>query len=185
MSDKREQLVVTALGLFLEHGYHATGIDRIVAESGVAKMTLYNHFESKDELIAAALQRMDEQWSTRVDTYLTHIGGSPRDRLLAVFDLHTQWYCEDDFHGCVFLKASHEYTDPAHPMHAFAAEHYQRLRERLAGLAKAAKAKRPDTLARQLVLLLIGATSQALLDDDRSSATQAREVARVLIDAAV
>ena len=59
---RRDHLVATALALFSKHGYHATGIDRILAESGVAKMTLYKHFRSKDELILAALRRRDEEF---------------------------------------------------------------------------------------------------------------------------
>lgn len=182
MPNKRDQLVATALELFLEHGYHATGIDRIVAESGVAKMTLYNHFESKDQLIAAALELQDERWLAKVASYLDHIGGAPRDKLLAVFDLHTQWYCGGEFHGCAFIKASNEYTDPGHPLHAYAAAHYRRLRERLVALADEAGIRSADGLAGQLVLLLIGATSQALLASDHASATQARGIARRLID---
>lgn len=184
MPSKRDQLVETALGLFMEHGYHATGIDRIVAESGVAKMTLYNHFGSKDELIAAALALRDEQWSARVEAYLSNVGGGPRDKLLAVFDMHTQWYCGDAFHGCAFIKASNEYTDPDHPLHAYAAAHYRKLRERLAQLAGEAGIDGAEGLAGQLVLLLVGATSQALLMSDYASATEAREIARELIAAA-
>ncbi|MEE8533082.1 MAG: helix-turn-helix domain-containing protein, partial [Alphaproteobacteria bacterium] len=59
-SSRRDHLVDTALALFCRDGFHATGIDRILAESGVAKMTLYKHFKSKDELILAALRRRDE-----------------------------------------------------------------------------------------------------------------------------
>ena len=62
-SAKRDQLIDTALELFNRDGYRATGIDKILAESGVAKMTLYNHFGSKDELIVAALERRDARWA--------------------------------------------------------------------------------------------------------------------------
>ncbi|MCZ6886228.1 MAG: TetR/AcrR family transcriptional regulator, partial [Alphaproteobacteria bacterium] len=59
-SSKRDHLIETALGLFCRDGFHATGIDKILAASGCAKMTLYNHFTSKDELILAVLHRRDE-----------------------------------------------------------------------------------------------------------------------------
>ena len=59
---RRDELVETALDLFYRNGFHATGIDRILAEAGVAKMTLYKHFRSKDDLIVAALERRDERF---------------------------------------------------------------------------------------------------------------------------
>lgn len=83
-SDRREHLIETALQLFYQHGYHATGIDTILAASGVAKRTLYKHFASKDALILAVLRRRDAQFRTWFTQSLEQRLADPRDRLLDV-----------------------------------------------------------------------------------------------------
>ena len=75
---KREHLVETAQRLFSKHGYHGTGIDMILKESGVAKKTLYYHFQSKEELIVEVLRRYDEQFSLMVDSKVKQLAESPR-----------------------------------------------------------------------------------------------------------
>ena len=118
----RDRLVSVALQLCRQHGFHATGIDRILAESGVAKNTLYRHFKSKDELILASLRQQDEEfrnWLMReVDRRDNAI-----DRLLAVFDVYEQWSRTPVFFGCMFINASAEFSDPNSPIHAFCREH--------------------------------------------------------------
>src|SRR5262245_61425521 len=78
---KREELIDTALRLFSRHGYRATGIDTILAEAGVAKMTLYHHFKSKDELIVAALKKRDAEWRTWFVRRVDELGRTPREKL--------------------------------------------------------------------------------------------------------
>ena len=88
-SDRREHLLDTALSLFGTEGFHATGIDKILASAGVAKMTLYNHFRSKDELILAALRRRDERFRHWFVREVEHRAATPRDRLLAAAEKGT------------------------------------------------------------------------------------------------
>src|SRR5258708_27708372 len=102
---RRDHLVETALALFSKHGYHATGIDRILAEAGVAKMTLYKHFKSKDELILAALSRRDEKFRTWFMREVERHGRTPRERLLVVFDILEAWFQSREFRGCMFVNA--------------------------------------------------------------------------------
>ena len=83
---KRDQLIDTAEELFYQHGFNATGIDKILAEAGVAKMTLYNHFKSKDALIEAALQRRDERFRDWLSAQVESKADTPRERLLGLFD---------------------------------------------------------------------------------------------------
>ena len=86
-SRRRDHLVDIALDLFSRDGFHATGIDKILAESGVAKMTLYKHFRSKDELILAALRRRDERFRNWFMRTVERRADTPRERLLAMFDV--------------------------------------------------------------------------------------------------
>ncbi len=122
-SPRRDHLVDTALRLFYRDGFHATGIDKILAESGVAKMTLYKHFKSKDELILAAVRRRDEQIRNWLMRAAERRARAPRDRLLALFDALEEWFRSDDFSGCMFINASAEFGRCDDPIHAAAAEH--------------------------------------------------------------
>ncbi|MDJ0935396.1 MAG: helix-turn-helix domain-containing protein, partial [Kiloniellales bacterium] len=106
---RRDHLVDTAAKLFARHGFHATGIDRILAEAGVAKMTLYKHFRSKDELILAALRRRDEEFRNWFRRRVEARADAPRARLLAVFDVLAEWFEQPDFAGCTFVAAAAEF----------------------------------------------------------------------------
>ena len=121
-STRRDHLVDTASRLFQRHGYHATGIDRILAEAGVAKMTLYNHFKSKDELILAALRRRDEQFRNAFMRNVERRAKDPRARLLACFDVLAEWFAESGFSGCSFINAAGEFAAPDDPIHAACGE---------------------------------------------------------------
>jgi len=156
-SEKRDQLIDTALRLFARCGYRATGIDTILAEAGVAKMTLYHHFKSKDELIVAALRRRDAEWREWFIGRVTKRAASPRERLCAVFDVLEEWFRNKDFHGCSFGQAATEFRDPKHAVHKMALEHKQQMLAYFRELAAAAGAKDPALLAQQISLLVEGA----------------------------
>ena len=182
VSQKREHLVERALALFNAHGYHATGIDRILADAGVAKMTLYNHFKSKDELILAALKARDERFRHWLRRRVEKLADSPRERLLAIFDALAEWYAHPDFHGCMFANAAAEYQEPGNPIIAAAADHKHHNYQYIHDLAVAAGATRPKQLAAQLVLLIEGATSITQIDREAPAARQAKNAARIILD---
>lgn len=178
---RRDHLVQTALALFSRHGYHATGIDRILAESGVAKMTLYKHFRSKDDLILAALRHRDEQFRRWFQTEVEARAAHPQERLLAVFDVLEAWFHEPDFNGCCFINATAEYGRQDDPVHLAAAEHKARLTEYLHVLAEAANAAVPAEVARQLMLLVNGAVVSAHVSGDAAPARTARTLAETIL----
>jgi len=101
-SGKRDHLVDTALELFYKDGLHATGVDKILEEAGVARMTLYNHFKSKDELILATLRRRDEKFRNWFMRAVERLGKTPRGRLLAIFDALEEWFSGKDYCGCMY-----------------------------------------------------------------------------------
>ncbi|HXV73669.1 MAG TPA: helix-turn-helix domain-containing protein, partial [Sphingomonadales bacterium] len=103
---KRGLLLLAAERLFNAEGFHAAGIDRILAEAGVAKMTLYKHFSSKDDLAAAAVREK----SARV---LEWLGAA--ESVEEVFERLEAWFGEKDFHGCLFARAAQDFPDHAHP----------------------------------------------------------------------
>ena len=184
-ASRREQLIDSAADVFYREGFKATGIDKVLSEAGVAKMTLYHHFRSKDDLIVAALRRRDERFRNWLVRTIEASAKEPRQRLLALFDALEQWFSGGDFHGCAFINAAAEFGDLADPIHATAAEHKRLLRNYLESLAEEAGAKEPRRLAQQICLLADGAVVMAQVSADPSAAATARAAAEVLIEAAL
>jgi AcrR family transcriptional regulator len=182
---KRDELINTALRLFCRHGYRATGIDTILAEAGVAKMTLYHHFKSKDELIVAVLKKRDTEWRAWFVQRVEELGKTPRERLGALFDVLEEWFGRRDYHGCSFGQAATEFREPKHAVHKMAIEHKQRLLDYLTGLARQAGARDPDLLARQLGLLIEGAVIHMEVFREPQVARTADDAAQKLVDAAL
>ena len=112
---KKEHILKVASDLFNKQGIRATGVDQVVSESNVAKMTLYNHFQSKDDLVLAYLMRQDDEWRTWFEDSVNKQGKKPKDKLLAVFDVLGEWFEEPEFNGCAFIKTASEFTDHSHP----------------------------------------------------------------------
>jgi len=180
---KRDHLVDTALDLFHRHGFHATGIDRVLSEAGVARMTLYNHFKSKDELILAVLQRRDQLFRDWLFGRIEATAGTPRERVLALFDAYADWFTQEDFRGCTFINAAAEFAGANDDICAVAAEHKRLIASFVRGLVAAAGARQPDVLADRIALLLDGATVCAQVLKAGDWARKARAAAADLIDA--
>lgn len=179
---KRDQIVDTALDLFYRGGFNATGIDKVLSNADVARMTLYNHFKSKEELILAVLRRRDELFRGWLTRSIEKNAETPRDKLLALFDAHAEWFAEEKFRGCLFINAAAEFSGNSDSVHAVAADHKRIITSFIHGLAVAAGANRPEVLSDQISLLLEGAIVSALISDDDSWARKARDAAEVLID---
>jgi AcrR family transcriptional regulator len=186
MKSRRDELVDTALRLFYTGGFTATGIDKVLAEAGVAKMTLYKHFRSKDELIIAVLNRRDEQFRNWLMGEMEKASPDPGERLLAMFDALEQWFRGKafkgiDFSGCAFINAAGEFGEQDHPAHRTAAEHKLRIVEFLERLCEQAGASAPRELAEQLALLKEGAIVTAQVRGMPEAARVARQTAALLL----
>jgi len=174
-SKKRDHLVLTALNLFSKQGYRATGIDTILSVSGVAKMTLYNHFKSKNELIIAALNKRDEDflnWLNSAIDRLTHQQKSdPRiNRLMALFDAVNEWINSEQFYGCNFINASIEFKRKDDPIHVTAAAHKKLMLQILREFLSELKLQEPDTVAKQIHMVIEGAIIMAVSLGELNSA---------------
>src|ERR1700761_1385039 len=123
----RERLLEAAEALIYAGGIHATGVDAIVRQSGTARKSFYTHFESKDALVAAALERRDERWMRWFIAGTLRRGDNPRARLLGMFAVLREWFASEEFHGCAFLNASGEIAAPDDPIRVVAREHKERL----------------------------------------------------------
>ncbi len=147
--------------VFYQNGFHNTGLDLILKESGISRMTLYNHFKSKDDLIVAALRRRDEIFRNRLMKHAESISEDPIKRIMGVFSYHKDWFNEDDFQGCMFINASAEFIDPDCAVRRVASDHKTEIVRYLTQLCEAAGLKDPRELAQQLNLVLEGAIVNA------------------------
>lgn len=169
---RRDELVDAALGLFLANGFHATGIAAILAAAGVNKMTLYHHFGSKEELVAAALELRDRRFRDWLFGRMVELApGDARGQLLALFDALGEWFRGESaldarFCGCAFIKAAGEYGDADDPAHRLAAAHKTQVLDGLAALCRQAGLADPDGTARRLALLKEGAITEAFVRGD-------------------
>lgn len=177
----RDRILAAAADLFYQEGIQNVGIDRIIATSGVAKMSLYNHFKSKDALVAAWLQQRDEAWRSWFQGRVEALATSPSDRLLVIFDALGEWFAQSDFRGCAFLNTTVELADPAHPGCQVAAAHQQAVADYLLDLVEQADLPEPQAIAQQLLILIEGAIVTALAQRSPAPAQQAKQVAEVLL----
>lgn len=189
-ASKRDELIDAAMRVFYRHGFHASGLESILEAGGISRMTLYNHFKSKDELILAALRRRDEIFRNRMMKFVESGATSPRDRLLAVFDFHEQWFTGKEFCGCMFINAAAEFADPKSAVRELAAEHKRAILRYLTDLCRLSGFADPPHVADQLNLLLEGAIVSAQVvgqvqsggADPGASAKLAKEMARRIMD---
>jgi AcrR family transcriptional regulator len=183
-ASKRDELVQNALQTFYRGGFHAVGMDALAKETGVSKTAIYKHFRTKEDLILATLRLRDEQFRNRLVRRAEALADNPRNRLLAVFDALADWFREPDYQSCMFIKASSEFQDRGHPIHAAAAEHKRLLLVYFEKLAREAGAKEPKELARRILLLKEGAIVLAHLSDGEEAAASAKGAAADLLAAA-
>ncbi|MBK0401303.1 TetR family transcriptional regulator [Limibaculum sp. M0105] len=181
---KRDELVRKALEIFYRNGFHATGMDMLVAETGISKTSMYKHFRTKEELILAALRLRDENFRNWLFRRIDELAETPRDKLLAIFDALGEWFAMREFRGCMFIKASAEYQEREHPIHAQSAEHKRLLFDHVKRICAQAGAPSPDDLARQLLILKEGAIVMAVLGKASDAARDARMAAESLLAAA-
>jgi len=161
-SDARHRILDTADRLFYAEGVRAVGIDRIIAESGAAKMTLYSHFRSKDELILAVLQYREEQFTAWFARAMERHVEAGEGRLSALFAALKEWFETPTFRGCSFINASLELADPGHPGSAFVRQHKERFHASLRKLIEGAivtaviqGSSRPAEVARDAAFRLV------------------------------
>ena len=180
-ADARDRLLATADRLFYADGIRAVGIDRVIAEAGVAKATLYAHFPSKDDLILAVLHHRE----AAVVAFFTEATARHRKRvkdpLRAFFAALKEWFASPGFRGCAFQNAAVELADPDHPGTAFVRGHKKRFHETLAGFVREAVGPAGAAVAPAVAVLVEGAIVTALIDRSPAVAYVARDAAARLL----
>jgi AcrR family transcriptional regulator len=177
----RERVSRAAYELFSRDGTRAVGVDAVIARAGTAKMTLYRNFPSKDDLILDFLRRREQLWTRDwLETESRRRGETPRQQLLAIFDVFSEWFSEPDFEGCAFLTTMIEINDPEHPVHQAAVGHLANIRAYIGELAAAAGIADTDAFARKWHILMKGSI-MAAHEGDTAAAARAREIGELLL----
>lgn len=176
----KDHILEVATGLFYREGLRAVGIDRIIAEAGIAKATLYRHFPTKEQLIADYLRSRHALTLQAMEAALDAAGNDTAKRVAALFDwLYAR--ADSDFRGCAFLLAVAEHGDSPE-IRTVVREHKDAVREMFARALGKSKAKAARELADQLALLYDGALANIMVRRQPDAVILARKSARMLLE---
>jgi AcrR family transcriptional regulator len=178
----RERILTTAYRLFTRRGIRAVGTDEVIAQSGVAKATLYRHFPSKNDLVLAVLQRREELWTRQMVEQQSRLrGDTPEEQLLAIFDVFHDWFQKhEDYDGCSFINVLLE-LGAAHPAGQASLRYLENIRTILRERAEAAGLVDVDDFARSWHILMKGSIITAT-EGDLQAAHRAQAMGRALIE---
>lgn len=180
----RDHILNVASELFATRGINATGVDTIVSSAGIAKMTLYKYFKSKEQLIVEYLQQYDDQMRQGL---FDRVGKSRAgaEQLHDLLNAVMEWISDPEFKGFAFINASIEFPQSESPVHQVSVEFAQALRSTIAKSAKHSGVKNPQVLALQLSLLIEGAAMAEQMQRGSGAVEHAREAAKILIEASM
>jgi AcrR family transcriptional regulator len=178
----RDRILDSAYELFSRYGVRAIGIDAIIKHSGVARMTLYRNFRSKDALVLAFLEKRANNWTRGwLQAEVERRARTPRERLLAIFDVFAEWFERDDFEGCSFINVMLEHAGAESAIQSASVRYLADIRGFLESLAREAGIDDAPDFARKWHILMKGAIVAAG-EGDRKAAARARELGRLLLE---
>jgi AcrR family transcriptional regulator len=179
----RDRLILHAIELFYSHGFNAVGIDQIIESAGVTTTTFYKHFESKDDLMVAAVKQRDEWESAAWGRAIYKVAGDdPRAQLLALFDVLDEWFNAPDYRGCIFINTAAEFPNPHDPIHQAAAAHKRKARDDWRDIARSSGVQDAETFADQYALLVEGTLIMRQVHGRNDAARVARPIVEQLIE---
>ena len=178
----RDRILKVADELFYRDGIHVTGVDTIIARSGVAKTTLYRYFPSKDDLVVAYLSDRDRRFWECIEAAVDQAPQDPLAQLLAIFEWLEELMAKPDCYGCPFLITVTEFPALDYPGHQVAVAHKNQMRALLTQLALKAGAAKPKELGAHLLMLLDGAFVERRLYGLSESGTGLKAAATALIN---
>ncbi len=180
-SGVRQRIVETADRLFYQEGVRAVGIDRIIAEAGVAKMSLYKHFSSKDNLILGVLMYREEAVLAFFRSAIERHRRKAKNPVQALFAALKDMFDSPGFRGCPFQNAAIELAEPTHGGTEFVRGHKQRFAEFVQGLVKEMVGKEAAKVAPAVAMLVEGAIVTAVIQGKADAADVARDAALKLV----
>src|SRR6476620_6052611 len=154
----RQRLVEAAIRRFYRDGFRSVGVDQIVADVGISKTAFYKHFESKEDLVLAALEMQSEWLQTTFRSMATERGGPTAiAQLRALMDVVKTITDTDEFQGCIFVNVAMEFPLPHEPAHVAASQNKRAIEDIVHAIAVEAGAPDPRALAQELCLIMEGA----------------------------
>ena len=182
MINTRQKLIDTARDLFYRHGFQGTGVDVIAESANTTRQTLYNHFESKDDLVVEVLKYRDAKWREELRAQTRLRGGDdPIAQLRSIFDVLREWFANEGFAGCLFINAATEFPSINSPIHQAAKANFDAVRDFIAEIATECGFEDPRRFANKFNIIIEGAIIAELVDRNRDAAELAAELADVLI----
>jgi AcrR family transcriptional regulator len=182
-TDTRAKILMVANDLFYRHGVRAIGVDTIIAQSEVAKTTLYRYFPSKDDLVVAYLEINDQYFWQLFDQVIAGSPNDPKQKLLTILSWLDQLIASPECYGCPFLMVASEFPEIDYPAHQVAIAHKQKLRDQLTALAELAGIKLAAELSATLSLLIDGTYAQRRLFEKHDHGVTLAKAAQMAIDA--
>ncbi|MFI4852338.1 MAG: TetR/AcrR family transcriptional regulator [Gimesia chilikensis] len=180
-SSARKRIVETAERLFYAEGIRAVGIDRVIAEAGVAKMTLYNHFASKDDLVLAVLKYREEQFDLYIKQRMMEHQSAGLKPLRAFFAALKDWFECPDYRGCAFINATSELADSNPAATEFCAGHKRRFKQQLTDIIIESEGDQAAAVAPAISFLVEGAIVTSVSERNSEAAKIAEAAAFQLI----
>ncbi len=181
MNIKKQEIIQTAIRLFSENWFHATGVDMIVRESWITKKTLYHHFGSKNGLIVASLWKYHGDFVEFLSSSVAESSDDPLKQLQAIFDVAYSRFRQDNFCGCMFINAIWEYSDSESEITEVSQNFKHTIYNAIKEICIKASLKNPDETARHIALLLEWAIVTAQVMWDPNAAETAKDILKTLI----
>lgn len=185
MNALKQKILRVSTDLFQTRGINSTGVDTIVAVAGTTKMTLYKHFDTKEELILAVLQQSHQDFQDWMNSKLGGLGDTPDKKIQKLFDFIEEWVTSPTFIGVAFIKASAEFPNEENRIHQLSSQQSREFRQFISQLAQEAQIKDADGLALQLSILFEGAAQAEQIKRGSGAIKSAKKAAKTLIDLAL
>jgi AcrR family transcriptional regulator len=180
----RQRLVDAAIRRFYKDGFRNVGIDQVLADVGISKTAFYKHFESKEDLMLAALEKQNDWFQDTFRAIIRERGGPTAiGQLDASFDVVEHIVETEDFHGCMFVNVAIEFPLPHEPAHVMALKNKRAIEDVLCELAVQAGATDPHALAQELCLVMDGAYVTRVVTGNKNAVDIARRIAKHAIAA--
>jgi AcrR family transcriptional regulator len=178
----RQRLIEAAVRRFYRDGFRNVGIDQVLTDVGISKTAFYKHFESKEDLMLAALNDHNSWMQDTLRALIQERGGpTPIGQLHALLDVVEHIIESDDYQGCIFVNVAMEFPLPHEPAHIAAAQSKQAIEDIVYGLAVEAGALHPRSLAQELCLVMEGAYVTRHVTGNKQTVDIARRVAGLVI----
>lgn len=185
MLTKRDAIIERAYVAFYNAGFHATCMDTVLADSGISKRTLYKYFRSKEDLIAAVIAHYQEVLFAEIHRRMAIHHADPKKQILSLFEMKSEALARGDFVGCFAVNAKLEFEGKHHQIEAACHGLYARLEAQMTALCKQAHCAQPRATARAIMMVFSGALMLAQIHREARMLTDAKAVARGILDQAV